>query len=404
MERVKPNLEEQEGRFEKAFEKTFDKMQVLKVEYMTTRECELSCDYCKIIDKKTLRGREQTTEEVFQSIDIIADNWPGAPIIWFGGEPTTRDDLPEIIGHCRDRDVKYAVISNSLRVLRDTEYRERLVANGLSNWSGSLDDLVSDGTVDKHTLVKSNQGLKAMMMFRDAYGVRDLVVCMTITKHNIERMPAILEMLTKEGIWGICTPLQIGGPEYEYSKGNFEDLPSQEQIEKVAPILQKMAESGRYLMHNDPGWFEVWPEHFRKQDWICNDKGLLTVDADGKLKYCVDIDFRDGDAMNVLELATEEGRQRYLKAITKGPPCTGCLWDPAYEAIMRARNPGIGVEEGRKRYRHEIDAERSRQLLPEARKWFIENRYLQPTHPTHDPATYLAKQRGRSLPVIHQIP
>lgn len=218
--REKPNAVEQEGRFEKAFEKTFEEMKVLKTEYMVTRKCELTCDYCKIIDPASLKAREQTTDEVLKSVDIIADNWPGSPIIWFGGEPTTRDDLPEIIGRCREREVKYAVISNSLRVLRDEEYRERLVKAGLSNWSCSLDDLDADGTVDKMTLTKSSSGMRALMLMRDAYGVRDLVTCITVTKHNIDRLPGIVEMLTKEGVWGICTPLQLGGPEYDYSKGD----------------------------------------------------------------------------------------------------------------------------------------------------------------------------------------
>lgn len=394
--RVQPNVAEQAGRFEKAYAKTFEQMNVLKVEYMITRRCELACDYCKIIDQKSLRGAEMTTEQVLDSVDIIADNWPGAPIIFFGGEPTARDDLPEVIAHCGQRGVKYAVISNSLRVLRDEAYRERLVRAGLSNWSCSLDDLDTEGTVDKHTLVKSNKGLKALMLMRDAYGVRDLVTCITVTKHNIERLPNIIEMLTLEGVWGICTPLQLGGDQYEYSKGNAEDLPTQEQIERMAPLMQQMAESGQYLMHNDPGWFEVWPEHFRRQDWICNDKGLLTVDADGSLKYCVDIAFRDEDRMNVHALRTEEGRQQFLSVVKKGPPCTGCLWDPAYEAIMRARNPGIGTDEGRKRYRHEIDSDRALQLLPDARRWFVDNQYLKPAVPTHR----IDEVIKRALPLI----
>lgn len=396
MERATPDREAQAGRFEKAHPKTFEAMSVLKVEYMVTRKCELTCDYCKIIDSSTLTGPELTTAEVIRSVDIIADNWPGAPIIWFGGEPTNRDDLPEIIGHCRDREVKYAVISNSLRVLRDTEYRERLVAAGLSNWSCSLDDLDVDGTVDRMTLTKSNSGMRALMMMRDVYGVRDLVTCITVTKHNIDRLPQILEMLTKEGVWGICTPLQLGGPEYEYSQGSTDDLPTEAQIVAMAPKLRAMADSGNYLMHNDPGWFDVWPTHFRRQDWICDDKGLLTVDADGRLKYCVDIDFRDEDRMGVLELEHVAGREKYMTSIRKGPTCSGCLWDPAYEAIMRARNPEIGTEEGRRRYRHEIDNERASQLLPEARQWFVDNKFLNPVAPIKT----MADIRHRALPVV----
>jgi len=341
---------------------------VLKVEYLMTRKCQLSCDYCKITDNNSLQGEEMGTEESLLMLDMISEMWPGAPVIFFGGEPTMREDLPELIARCVERDIKHAVISNSIRILKDKKYRERLIAAGLSNWSCSLDGLDGEGMIDASTAVKSSQGFDALKMMRDDYGIRDLVTCITVTKKNIGFLPEIVHALTMEGIWSICTPLQIGDDRYHYSCGNPEDLPTQRQIESISPILKDMAECGRYLMHNDPDWFDVWKDGFRSQDWRCHDKSLLTVDADGQLRFCVDIELPK--SIHVLDLEEPEMREAYLKVLEEVPHCGGCLWDPAYEAIKRALDPKVGEEAGRKSYRHELSETDIKMLLPEARKWF----------------------------------
>jgi len=351
---------------------------ILKVEFLLTRRCQLKCDYCLITDEESLVGPEMDTATVCRMLDLVASLWPGAPVVIFGGEPTTRDDLPQILRHSTGLGIKTIVISNSIRVLKDEAYRKELVDAGLENWSCSLDDVVREGTVDQSCFIKSTRGLEALKLFRDEHGIRDLVTCITVTRHNIERLPFIADELTREGVWSIFTPLQMGGLGYEYSKGNEDDLPTQHQLEVMAPMMRALAESGRYLMHNSPDWFDTWPGQFRKQAWMCNDKALLTVDADGMLRYCVDIPFRPDDRMHVLELADSWSRRTYAEVIAKGPPCKGCLWDPAYEAIKRARDATIGVDEGRRMYRHEVPLERLSQLLPAARHWFGGNPTLRP--------------------------
>lgn len=368
------------GNFEKRWIKTFDEMQVLKAEWMITRNCSLHCSYCRICDSSTLVGKELSTGELIQTVKMFGELWPGAPMVVYGGEPTERDDLVDLIAAGRKYGVKLPVISNSIRVMRDKEFREALVSAGLDNWSVSLDH-VAGGTIDRQTLVKSKRGLEALLMFRDGYGIRDLVACVTVTRHNVDELPMILQELTFQGVHAIFTPLHVGRVGYEYAGGIAEDLPAQSQIDLVAPRMYEMVKSGHYLCSNDAGWFSVWPEHFLRQDWMCNDKGLVTIDADGSLKYCVDIPFRPEDRMLVHELGSLEGRNRFLEVVQKGPPCQGCLWNPAYECIKRARDPGIGIEEGRKRSRHTVSNERSSSLFGGAGKYFLGNENLRQVQP-----------------------
>ncbi len=345
-------------------------LKVLKVEYLATRRCRLKCDYCKITDTSTFKGPELPLKEVCEMIDLIGWHWPGAPLIIFGGEPTMREDLPEIIAYAKKCGVKTAVISNSMRVTVDAPYRERLVAAGLDNWSVSYDgDDITLGGTDPYLSIKSGAGLAALRMFRDRYGIRDLVACITVTKHNICVLPEIVEMLTKEGIWSICTPLQIGGDAYDYSDGGKDNLPHEGHVHYISMEMKAMAESGKYLMHNEAGWFEAWDANFLTQDWICHDKSVLTVDADGLLRWCVDQPLPQ--RFSIFDLEVEDHLEGYADLLGDTVPiCCGCFWDPAYESIKRGLDLATTDVEGRQSYRHELTPEQVSKLLPEAQQWF----------------------------------
>lgn len=343
-------------------------LSVLKAEFMVTRRCQLQCDYCKITQKPRLWGKEMTTAQALSCVDLMADNWPGAPMIIYGGEPTLRDDLPDIIRHMVKRDVKHAVISNSIRLTKDMEYLDRLVKSGLSNWSVSYDGGTEDLVVGKHAAKKSMYGLNALRYFRDVFNIRDLVACITVTKKNIEDLPSIVMNLSMEGIWAICTPLQFGGIGYEYSRGDAIDLPSQEQLDTFSPILEEMAQSGKFLMHNGPEWFREWPIGFRTQTWKCHDKSVLTIDADGCLRYCVDIPLPV--PIRAWQLQEPVFLEQYKNLLKMKTPCLGCFWDPCFEGTHRALSEDYGIEKGRETFRHEMTEERISKLLPEAQKWF----------------------------------
>lgn len=345
-------------------------LKVLKVEYLVTRSCKLQCRYCKITDIKSLRGAELPLERVEEVIDFLQWYWPGAPLIIFGGEPTDRDDLPEIIAYAASKGMKTAVISNSRRVMGDEAYAERLVAAGLDNWSVSYDGEVNN-MGDLSVVRKSSAGLSALRMFRDDYGIRDLVACITVTKYNIMDLPKIVHRLSSEGVWSICTPLQVGDPNYtyDYSSGSRDDLPTQEQVEEISLVLSKMAHGGRYLMHNDASWFDAWPGNFLAQNWMCSNKATLTIDADGSLRWCVDQALPED--FTLFDLEVPENLERYAEILKdEVPHCGGCFWDPAYESVKRGLDTLISEADGRKSYRHELSPGQVEQLIPEARKWF----------------------------------
>lgn len=372
-------------KFEKRWAKDFSEMKVVKAEWLITRRCDLQCSYCAVRDRSSLVGSELPTNILEDTIQMFGELWPGAPMVVYGGEPTTRSDLPALLRKGRSCGVKLPVISNSYRVSNNLFYARGLVDAGLDNWSVSFDGLAHEQCVDEHSFQKSVAGFSSLIMFRDGFGLRDLVACVTVTRRNIEALPDFLRTFTRLGVHSIFTPLHVGGPEYHYGRGDPSELPSQEQVERISSIMYEMVSSAQYLCSNDAGWFLVWPDHFLRQDWKCRDKGLLTIDADGSLRYCVDIAFRDEDRMFVWELKTESGRNKFLEIIQKEPPCHGCLWNPAYESIKRVRDPEIGESEGRQRARHYVDPQRLSSLYGGAGRYFEGNPNLGRVDPVETP-------------------
>lgn len=347
---------------------------VLKAEWLVTRECNLRCEYCQIRNKPEGMS-EISTERAIEIVEMFSKLWPGAPMVIYGGEPTTREDLPDILAAGVRFGVKLPVISNSIRVLHDSEYTKRLVDAGLANWSVSLDRLSGVPYYDRSSLIKSKNGLEALRMFRDTYGIRDLVACITITRYNIEHLPRMVEELTAEGIWAIMTPLQVGDETREYGRSSRLHQANQEQADRVGETIEAMAKSGGYLLHNDSEWFAQWGEIFVSNGWKCTGKAALTIDADGKIRYCVDHPLPED--IYAWEMTDPKRRSRYQELIDAGVPCTGCSWDQNVECLRRSRDSNVGVSEGRRRSRHEVPDDKLLKLKPAARKWFVNNPRLE---------------------------
>jgi uncharacterized radical SAM superfamily Fe-S cluster-containing enzyme len=94
-----------------------------------TRKCNLKCNYC-FADAD---GGEFTLNELKSAVDTIMSR-EDKPLLQFsGGEPTTRDDLPELVAYAHETGCRYTQLnSNGLRLAEDEEYVKALAGAGLS--------------------------------------------------------------------------------------------------------------------------------------------------------------------------------------------------------------------------------------------------------------------------------
>jgi len=94
-----------------------------------TGKCNLKCEYCFAGELE----HEPDIDELKRAVEIIMSA-EDKPLLQFsGGEPSLRDDLPELISHAREMGCEYTQLnSNGLRLANDEAYVEALARAGLS--------------------------------------------------------------------------------------------------------------------------------------------------------------------------------------------------------------------------------------------------------------------------------
>jgi len=197
-----------------------------------TRRCNLKCVHCYAQAKDIEFENELSTEEGKALIDDLANF--GSPVILFsGGEPTLRKDLPELAAYAREKGTRAVISTNG--TLIDRDLAKRLKDVRLSYVGVSLDGIR-----------ETNDRFRGMKGAFDA-ALRGLHNCQeegikvglrfTINKQNVRDIPAIFDILEEEKIPRICFyHLVYAG---RGSKMVSEDLSLEESRQAVDLIMEK---------------------------------------------------------------------------------------------------------------------------------------------------------------------
>ena len=108
-----------------------------------TRRCDLRCRFC--FARGGGEEADPPAEELKAAIRAIADRCGGPLLQFSGGEPTLRDDLPELVRCAKEAGCSYTQVNtNGLRLARDPAYAQALAEAGLD-----IVFLQFDGTRDE---------------------------------------------------------------------------------------------------------------------------------------------------------------------------------------------------------------------------------------------------------------
>ncbi|PWB52628.1 MAG: 12,18-didecarboxysiroheme deacetylase [Candidatus Methanoperedenaceae archaeon] len=163
------------------------------------RRCNLKCVHCYAQSKDIEYTNELTTQQGKELIDDLAEF--GAPVILFsGGEPTMRKDLPELALYARSKGMRAVISTNG--TLIDKKMARVLKDIGLSYVGVSLDGMRE--TNDKFRGMKGAfdaalNGMRNCLAEGVKVGLR-----FTINKQNVKDIPAIFDLLEKENIPRVC--------------------------------------------------------------------------------------------------------------------------------------------------------------------------------------------------------
>ncbi|MCH7740744.1 MAG: radical SAM protein [Chloroflexi bacterium] len=164
-----------------------------------TRTCNLHCAHCYASSKDEIYPGELDTTQAKGVLDDLAAF--EIPVVLFsGGEPTMRPDLPELIEHATKLGSRTLISTNG--TLLTKEMVARLSAAGLNRVGISLDGL--EKTHDKFrgskgAFKKTLQGIRNSI---DA-GMR-VSMRVTMTKRNIHDLPALFDLAEAEGVPRLC--------------------------------------------------------------------------------------------------------------------------------------------------------------------------------------------------------
>lgn len=205
-----------------------------------TRRCNLKCVHCYANAKNIPFDNELSFKEGKDLIDDLADF--GVPVILFsGGEPLIRKDLPELAAYAVKRGMRAVISTNGTLITSQTA--RVLKEIGLSYVGISLDGM--EEINDRFRGVKGSfrsalEGIENCKKAGIKVGLR-----FTINKSNTGEIPEIFKLLEKMDIPRACFyHLVYAGRGSELVK---EDLPHQETrkaVDLIMDLTKKLHDKG----------------------------------------------------------------------------------------------------------------------------------------------------------------
>jgi 12,18-didecarboxysiroheme deacetylase len=164
-----------------------------------TRRCNLRCIHCYAHATEEAASSELSTEEGKRLIDDLAAF--GSPVILFsGGEPMVRKDLPELAEYAVSRGMRAVISTNG--TLISPEAARILKAIGLSYVGISLDGMEEVNDRFRGVPGAFQAALRGIRNCRDA-GIK-VGLRFTINRYNQEEIPRIFDLLEEMDIPRAC--------------------------------------------------------------------------------------------------------------------------------------------------------------------------------------------------------
>jgi len=300
-----------------------------------------------------------TTQEWKRAFDIMKDYKVGF-IVLFGGEPTLRDDLPELVEYLNKIDMPHTIITNAVRLMKDEQFYNRLLEAKPFGISASVNHIESMPDAKFGDQKKSNIGHDLLLKLREDMPDMDLVANMAVTRENIRALPDMVRYFTSFGIWSILSFFHVSpqresmywwyrGPIDEDNKDLVFRVGDEQKVERVAEWF--IDHYDELKLHNRKEYFELWPTYGIKQDWHCSEWTCPAINPDGSLMACIDRPLTK--PFHIFDLPSKE-KEIYedFKYVIRG--CHG-FWDHMWETGSYAAENK--AELGKRKFAHQSDGD-----------------------------------------------
>jgi uncharacterized radical SAM superfamily Fe-S cluster-containing enzyme len=150
-----------------------------------TNRCNMACPVCFAYAGASNYVYEPSFEQIVEMIKLLRNNSPWAcnALQFSGGEPTIRNDLPDLIHEAKKAGVTHIEVNtNGLRIAEDIEYFKKLLDAGLSTLYLQFDGLRED--IYKTTRARTNLVPIKQKVIDNArrIGLESIVLVVTLAK------------------------------------------------------------------------------------------------------------------------------------------------------------------------------------------------------------------------------
>jgi heme b synthase len=169
--------------------------QLRLVAWEVTKRCNLNCIHCRAASEKGPYPGELDKKNCFRILDEIVQT--GNPIVILtGGEPLLREDIFELSAYGTNQGLRMVMATNG--TLLTPDIAEKMKVSGIKRASISIDG-ANGAEHDRFRQVRGAfQGALSGIEVLKAAGI-EFQVNTTVTKHNVDRIPDILEMVIRLG-------------------------------------------------------------------------------------------------------------------------------------------------------------------------------------------------------------
>src|SRR4030042_499540 len=287
------------------------------VNWILTRKCNLKCSYCRIAASYNqpkeyppydyYLKNEMTLEFILESLKRLKLHNPNCFMIFYGGEPLLRDDLPKIIQHCHDNEIFYTVITNNSEQVQNRITNLFNKVGHLEGLTSSVDPILFDKEASGDIVKKSLAGLERLYQYRDK--VKDLVAEITVDKNNLKYLYSLVQELNKRGISSSITFLDIAKSQY-YDFSNVTDESLFVSKAEALPVLNVLDDDDEVNIHMKilllPKIYQSLPSNLDCE--IEKDVHNLTIDSDGTVRLCLRIRGSKTPSFRLIDYLDECGK------------------------------------------------------------------------------------------------
>jgi radical SAM protein with 4Fe4S-binding SPASM domain len=354
---LRPSNDETNGLYSRRVNLLQEKIDAHPVEIVlweATRLCNLRCIHCGTPADHIDRKSELSKEEVLQVFAQIRDDFDIRTIKYVsitGGEPTSREDLLEIIPEIVKMGfTEIAMHSNGHKISEVPGYLDALVSAGIRGIGINL-----DGLEDTHNKIRNhrnsfNIAKKASSMIIQHGGVADTMISTVVTKENLNELEKLRDIIFELNPyrWRLI-PLEPIGRVMQQMQDSILDNESMDRLVEFVLETRAMAEENTILPKAELAcgqWYGKELEGMvRPYIWHCiagiNTLGIL---YNGNIAACTNInpDIFEGNVRTDRIRDVWDNRYKRFRQFEwkRNGECVDCDdWDLCHGGDMHRRLP-----------------------------------------------------------------